>query len=72
MRAVVVFCLIAMIICLITPTEGNYRKPPFNGSIFGKRGNTENDATERAMSALCEIASETCQMWFSQTSENKK
>lgn len=39
MRAAVIFCLVIMAICLMTPSEANYRKPPFNGSIFGKRGN---------------------------------
>ncbi|CAK1593436.1 unnamed protein product [Parnassius mnemosyne] len=71
MRVVFALCFIIVIICLITPNEANYRKPPFNGSIFGKRGNIEYDTTGKAMSALCEIASDTCQAWF-QALENKK
>ncbi|CAG5053186.1 unnamed protein product [Parnassius apollo] len=71
MRAVVAVCLILVIYCLILPNEANYRKPHFNGSIFGKRGNIEYDTSEKAMSALCEIASETCETWF-QNLENKK
>ncbi|KAI4500493.1 hypothetical protein M0802_004455 [Mischocyttarus mexicanus] len=44
-----------------------YKKPPFNGSIFGKRSNTESDAevANRALSAMCEIASEACNAWLS-------
>lgn len=38
MRAIIAFCLIAVVLCLIHYSEGNYRKPAFNGSIFGKRG----------------------------------
>lgn len=29
--------------CLFTESEGTYRKPPFNGSIFGKRGSTSGN-----------------------------
>ncbi|CAG9794438.1 unnamed protein product [Diatraea saccharalis] len=38
MRAIFALFLIAMVLYLIHSTEANYRKPPFNGSIFGKRG----------------------------------
>lgn len=73
-----------------TEAEATYRKPPFNGSIFGKRGTvtagekssivfkSERKATGvlhvlfadvdnagKALSAMCEIASEACQTWFS-------
>ncbi|XP_053621286.1 neuropeptide SIFamide [Plodia interpunctella] len=64
-----VFLFVA-ILCLAHTIEATYRKVPFNGSIFGKRGVVEYDSTGKAMSALCEIASETCQAWY-QTVENK-
>nr|ALM30343.1 SIFamide precursor [Chilo suppressalis] len=64
MRAVFAIFLIAMVFYLIHNTEANYRKPPFNGSIFGKRGTVEYDNSNKAMSALCEISSETCQAWY--------
>nr|C0HKV8.1 RecName: Full=Neuropeptide SIFamide; Short=SIFa; AltName: Full=TYRKPPFNGSIF-amide; Flags: Precursor [Agrotis ipsilon] len=70
MRFIVALCLFAIVMCIIHKAEGTYRKPPFNGSIFGKRGVVEYDTTGRALSALCEIASETCQAWY-QTLENK-
>lgn len=35
------FVLLAfMVVVLFMGTEATYRKPPFNGSIFGKRGAT--------------------------------
>ncbi|XP_017769590.1 PREDICTED: neuropeptide SIFamide [Nicrophorus vespilloides] len=49
---------------LFLDVEATYRKPPFNGSIFGKRGNIEYDSAGKALSAMCEIASEACQAWF--------
>ncbi|CAH0716866.1 unnamed protein product, partial [Brenthis ino] len=72
MRATIFFGLL-ILVCLIQMNEAKYKKLPFNGSIFGKRsniGNIEYDTTGRALSALCEIASETCQAWY-QTLENK-
>ncbi|KAM3955906.1 SIFamide [Aphomia sociella] len=70
MRSVIAFGLVAVFLCLFHAIECNYKKPPFNGSIFGKRGNVEYDSTGKALSALCEIASETCQAWY-QTLEKK-
>ncbi|KAJ0170180.1 hypothetical protein K1T71_014108 [Dendrolimus kikuchii] len=70
MRSTLIICLLA-IACLFHATEANYRKPPLNGSIFGKRGNIDYDSTARALSALCEITTETCQAWY-QALENKK
>ncbi|XP_049882431.1 neuropeptide SIFamide-like [Pectinophora gossypiella] len=71
MRVTLAFCVLAVVFCVIIEGEANYRKPPFNGSIFGKRGNVvEYDSTGRALNALCDIAMETCQAWF-QTIESK-
>ncbi|GBP44767.1 SIFamide-related peptide [Eumeta japonica] len=49
---------------LIETGEANYRKTPFNGSIFGKRGTAEFDATPKALSAMCEIAAEACSPFY--------
>nr|CAH7720714.1 unnamed protein product [Callosobruchus chinensis]CAH7722245.1 unnamed protein product [Callosobruchus chinensis] len=58
------FCLaLAIFSVLVSASGAAYRKPPFNGSIFGKRTN-EIDGTSKALSAMCEIASEACQTWF--------
>ncbi|RZC40201.1 hypothetical protein BDFB_008940 [Asbolus verrucosus] len=59
-------CVVAMIFSSwLVVAEATYRKPPFNGSIFGKRGATnEYDSASKALSAMCEIASEACQTWF--------
>ncbi|XP_052757133.1 neuropeptide SIFamide-like [Galleria mellonella] len=70
MRSLIVFGLVAVFLCLLHTIEANYKKPPFNGSIFGKRNNIEYDSTGKALSALCEIASETCQAWY-QALDNK-
>lgn len=38
----------------------------YTGSIFGKRGNTmEYESGAQRLQAMCEIASEACQQWFS-------
>ncbi|KAF5274122.1 hypothetical protein FQR65_LT04520 [Abscondita terminalis] len=54
-----------LVVTFVSMTEATYRKPPFNGSIFGKRGVTsEYDNANKALSALCEIAFDACQPWF--------
>ncbi|XP_018576888.1 neuropeptide SIFamide [Anoplophora glabripennis] len=71
-KTVTIFCVAVAFICAImTVTEATYRKPPFNGSIFGKRtgSNTEYDSASKALSAMCEIANEACQSWFPITQE---
>ncbi|KAG6459095.1 neuropeptide SIFamide [Manduca sexta] len=70
MRVIIAVLMFAVALCILETAEANYRKPPFNGSIFGKRGNVEYDSAGRALSALCEIAAETCQAWY-QALENK-
>ncbi|KAJ9580942.1 hypothetical protein L9F63_023889, partial [Diploptera punctata] len=59
-------CVLLLTVLLLAElTTATYRKPPFNGSIFGKRGNVvEYENTGKALSALCEIASEACSAWF--------
>ncbi|KAF7268048.1 hypothetical protein GWI33_018790 [Rhynchophorus ferrugineus] len=62
-----VLLLVATFLFIISPSEGTYRKPPFNGSIFGKRSglsSNDYDSASKAMSAMCEIANEACQSWF--------
>ncbi|XP_044744560.1 neuropeptide SIFamide isoform X2 [Coccinella septempunctata] len=49
---------------LVMTADATYRKPPFNGSIFGKRGTAIEYEASKALSAMCEIASEACQAWF--------
>ncbi|CAN8013253.1 unnamed protein product [Ixodes persulcatus] len=40
-----------------------YRKPPFNGSIFGKRSRADlNNADVKY--AMCEAVWDTCTQWF--------
>ncbi|KAJ8942331.1 hypothetical protein NQ318_005323, partial [Aromia moschata] len=71
-KAVTIFSIVMILICaIITTSEATYRKPPFNGSIFGKRtgSNNEYDSASKAISAMCEIASEACQTWFPITQE---
>ncbi|KAI9578100.1 neuropeptide SIFamide [Glossina fuscipes] len=63
MAFIVILSVMAAV--MLTSTEAAYRKPPFNGSIFGKRNNVEYD-NAKAFSAMCEIAMEACQSWFPQ------
>ncbi|XP_075168366.1 neuropeptide SIFamide [Haematobia irritans] len=52
-------------VVMLQSSEAAYRKPPFNGSIFGKRNSIEYD-NAKAVTAMCEIAMEACQSWFPQ------
>ncbi|XP_030753458.1 neuropeptide SIFamide [Sitophilus oryzae] len=67
LNKVTTILLLVAIFCIISPSMATYRKPPFNGSIFGKRsgiGSNEYDSASKALSAMCEIANEACQSWF--------
>ncbi|KAK9886633.1 hypothetical protein WA026_017556 [Henosepilachna vigintioctopunctata] len=64
-KSATLFIGVLFISLLLFNVGASYRKPPFNGSIFGKRGNTlEYDTAGKTLSAMCEIASEACQAWF--------
>ncbi|KAL1512667.1 hypothetical protein ABEB36_002224 [Hypothenemus hampei] len=65
-KVAILFVAIAFLL-VITPAVAAYRKPPFNGSIFGKRAgglSAEYDSAGKTLSAMCEIANEACQSWF--------
>ncbi|CAG9813396.1 unnamed protein product [Phaedon cochleariae] len=65
---ILAFLCLAFIVfsVVISTSDAAYRRPPFNGSIFGKRTGTtaEFDNAGKALTAMCEIASEACQTWF--------
>ncbi|XP_022204757.1 SIFamide-related peptide [Nilaparvata lugens] len=63
-RICLAMCILVSIILAFV--DAAYKKPPFNGSIFGKRGSTiiEYENAGKALSSLCEIASEACSAWF--------
>ncbi|XP_060517751.1 SIFamide-related peptide [Cylas formicarius] len=63
---VAILIVLSVLFYMFSVTEATYRKPPFNGSIFGKRSglNTEYEAASKALSAMCEIANDACQSWF--------
>lgn len=62
-----IFVAIFVVLATMEAAEAGYRKPPFNGSIFGKRGNSlEYENGPKALQAMCEIASEACQQFASQ------
>ncbi|XP_011177888.1 neuropeptide SIFamide [Zeugodacus cucurbitae] len=68
MRSFSTVCFVVVIlavVCMCSFGEAAYRKPPFNGSIFGKRNSLEYD-NAKAVTAMCEIALEACQSWFPQ------
>ncbi|XP_052898845.1 neuropeptide SIFamide [Anopheles moucheti] len=60
--------VLLVVLALSGSAEAGYRKPPFNGSIFGKRsGNSvDYEGNAKVLSTMCEIAAEACQSWFTQ------
>ncbi|CAB3372218.1 Hypothetical predicted protein [Cloeon dipterum] len=64
-RFAAVILVVSLVLMVCYPADA-YRKPPFNGSIFGKRaGNyTKPEGTARTIFSLCELASEACTSWF--------
>nr|UES72894.1 SIFamide [Carausius morosus] len=68
----VLLCAVVVALLLLSgPVAATGKKPPFNGSIFGKRSNyvaelRDYESTGRSLSAMCEIASEACASWFPQ------
>ncbi|XP_047741574.1 neuropeptide SIFamide-like [Hyalella azteca] len=66
----VVLVVMALLGLLLQVTQGaRYRKPPFNGSIFGKRGApfTLDDAPP--MASVCRVALEACAAWLPDTDQ---
>ncbi|XP_076230550.1 neuropeptide SIFamide [Nomia melanderi] len=68
----IVLAIVAVVFVLAITVDAAYRKPPFNGSIFGKRSSTITDyeITSRAMSSICESVAETCNAWVSRQDTN--
>ncbi|XP_024214831.1 SIFamide-related peptide [Halyomorpha halys] len=60
------FLVIAFAMLVFDVASASYKKPPFNGSIFGKRAGppTDYETAGKALSTMCEIASEACAAWF--------
>ncbi|XP_053987629.1 SIFamide-related peptide [Hylaeus anthracinus] len=67
-----VVAIVAALFVLAIAVDAAYKKPPFNGSIFGKRSNTvtDYDISSRAMSSICETVTETCNAWLSRQEFN--
>ncbi|KAK3909202.1 Neuropeptide SIFamide [Frankliniella fusca] len=72
LRTLVAVFLLSALVLLAGPAAATFRKPPFNGSIFGKRGApdqarsmAEVDTTANTMNALCAVATEACNGWYS-------
>ncbi|XP_014245894.1 SIFamide-related peptide [Cimex lectularius] len=66
-RVIFASCLLLVISFLVFDVAtASYKKPPFNGSIFGKRTGppTDYETAGKALSTMCEIASEACAAWF--------
>nr|UGX04241.1 SMYamide [Schistocerca gregaria] len=64
--------LVWAIVLQICLTEGiGFKKLPFNGAMYGKRtSSVDYDSSNRAISSLCETASELCSSWYSQPDSN--
>ncbi|XP_011310219.1 FMRFamide-related neuropeptides [Fopius arisanus] len=67
-----VSAILLIVIIATLSVDAAYRKPPFNGSIFGKRSSTGTDyeVINRALSNMCELASETCNAWMMHQDSN--
>ncbi|KAH9389118.1 hypothetical protein TYRP_008472 [Tyrophagus putrescentiae] len=78
------FVLVALLLCCLavfSSVEGAYRKPPFNGSIFGKRssgggsagsGHGQADTEAADLSNACELAAQlipVCSQWINKMNE---
>ncbi|CAO1393889.1 unnamed protein product [Diamesa serratosioi] len=58
---------IFLLFSLAQNVEAGYKKPPFNGSMFGKRGtSTDYDPSTKNLNTLCEVATDACQLLFTQ------
>ncbi|KAK0163059.1 hypothetical protein PV327_006770 [Microctonus hyperodae] len=70
-RAIILAVGIVVLVVTLC-VEGAYKKPPFNGSIFGKRSSTVSDyeVIGRALNSMCEAASETCNAWLMHQDSN--
>jgi len=66
-RMVVAVAVVLVVLALLSDgVSAGYRKPPFNGSIFGKRSGAETAMYEpgKALASACQIAVEACSAWF--------
>ncbi|XP_042878950.1 FMRFamide-related neuropeptides-like [Penaeus chinensis] len=65
-RVVLAVALVLVVLAVFTePVAAGYRKPPFNGSIFGKRsGGDAVYEPSKALASACQIAVEACSGWF--------
>uniref|UniRef100_A0A1E1WXS9 Putative fmrfamide-related neuropeptide-like protein n=1 Tax=Amblyomma aureolatum TaxID=187763 RepID=A0A1E1WXS9_9ACAR len=62
-RAVLTLCTLLLLAVMTNMACAAYRKPPFNGSIFGKRSRGDlNNADIKY--AMCEAVWDTCSQWF--------
>ncbi|XP_076377141.1 neuropeptide SIFamide [Megalopta genalis] len=68
----IVLSIVAIFLVLAISVDAAYRKPPFNGSIFGKRSNAivDYEFTNRAISSICESVVDTCNAWVSRQDTN--
>ncbi|CAO1361792.1 unnamed protein product [Diamesa serratosioi] len=58
---------IILVIAFTHSAEGAMKKPPFNGSMFGKRGTSvDYEPTIKTLSAICDV----CQAWYSGNQDN--
>jgi len=56
--------LLLLLLCLLqVAAAGPYRKPPFNGSIFGKRSHGAAAPGQHHHAALCRAAMQACGGW---------
>nr|XP_045586683.1 FMRFamide-related neuropeptides [Procambarus clarkii]Q867W1.1 RecName: Full=FMRFamide-related neuropeptides; Contains: RecName: Full=GYRKPPFNGSIF-amide; Short=SIFamide; Contains: RecName: Full=C-terminal peptide; Flags: Precursor [Procambarus clarkii]BAC55939.1 neuropeptide precursor protein [Procambarus clarkii]BAC55940.1 neuropeptide precursor protein [Procambarus clarkii] len=65
-RMLVAVAVVLVVLAVLSdPVSAGYRKPPFNGSIFGKRaGGDSLYEPGKALASACQVAVEACAAWF--------
>ncbi|XP_064098545.1 FMRFamide-related neuropeptides [Macrobrachium rosenbergii] len=65
-RLVVAVMVVLVVLAVFTDhASAGYRKPPFNGSIFGKRsGGDPAYESGKTLASICQVAVEACSAWF--------
>ncbi|KFM76246.1 hypothetical protein X975_04895, partial [Stegodyphus mimosarum] len=64
--------VVVLIFMMIASLSAGARKPPFNGSIFGKRFMRDMDIDSRATDyrhPVCEYIFDSCSQWFTASQE---
>nr|UES72878.1 IMFamide [Carausius morosus] len=66
-----VSAVLLVIACTLISALTYNLRVPMNGGMYGKRdGPSEYDARSKAVSTMCEMATEVCSAWLAQADPN--